>query len=302
MTSMPSTSETIPESVEQLITTLENGQRPWFTKSAEVYDTVKHAASALPLGGKLFESSLAAVCSLTHSIEANTHLHIALDVEQSHELINQLDALVSEQAIVVDDGMDHLRARLAVSVRHLLSAIVLHTNWATESAKRSTRTRYEVALDMLKLIVAKVQELRQTAEARGMEFITFTTETASHLSIAGKDKLVSVSKTTWAPMAMWALATAQPWVRLAVKHTQPYAHQALELSQPYVDKAMPYVDPWINKAKELNGKVLESKVVGPLVAQAESFAIDSAEHLLQETQEYCLADTPAPAPVDPVQQ
>jgi hypothetical protein len=303
-------SETIPQSVDNLITTFENGEKPWFLKVTEIYGTAKQAAHAIPLGEMLFDKSISAVSSVTKTIETNTKLHVAFDVEMSHDLINKIDSLILEHMVVADDGMDHLRSRLAVSLRHLLSAIVLHTNWATESAKTQTgrtygnlRTRFEAALEMLRAIVEtvkdavpltvnKVKQLGQTAEARSVEFITFTTETAVHLSTVGKDKLLSVSQSTGVlPLAMWALQTAQPYVRFAIKQTQPYATQAIEMSQPYVDKAKPYVDPLITKAKELNGKVLDSKMVGSLVAQAETFALESAEHLYHETQEYCL-DTP----------
>lgn len=114
--------ERIPGTVDRLLTILENGERPWFLKITEIISHTKVVANDMPCVEWLIEEVLPAISTLTQRIEASTRLPVGYDVAQLLHLCSQCDTFVKEQAIIVDDDMDELRAHLAVSLRGMLSA------------------------------------------------------------------------------------------------------------------------------------------------------------------------------------
>lgn len=304
------TTNSIPERVNDLITQLEKGEKPWFLKSAEIYKVAKNASQTIPLGSALFEQSLQSLSAVTKVIQENTKLRVAFDVEASHDLINQLDALLAQQLVFVDDGLDHARGRLALSLRLLLSAVVAHKDWALETARSQSaqastavRTRFEQALTVLTNILEVFKEsyphafgvLHQVTEKvgsvgkdyqdKGKAVLDYAQGQAQQYVEDSKNRLLQLSESLGLlAAARWTLIQAQPYVHYSILQSQPYVNQALNLSQPYLEKAKPVIDPWVHRAKEINDNVLNHKVVGPYWTKA----CDSAELLLTETKEYCL--------------
>ncbi|RYH31391.1 hypothetical protein EON65_02685 [archaeon] len=296
----PSFVDRTTQRVEDLIDQIASTEKPWFLKSTEIYRVSKDAAQAIPHGAEYFEKSLETVSKVTNFIENRTKLGVNLDVDKSHELLDQLDSLLAEQLVKVDDGFDHLRSRLAVSLRNLMGAIVLQKNLLTDLAQDQTRrtknallTRFELALEMMAnvLIVVKekyheaadkVAHMIESMESTTNDLLMYGTDMALSAMEETKDRLIKLHKSTGLEkLTFWALQTAQPYVRMSVGLSQPYVLKAIEVGKPYVDpyveKAKPYVE-------QVQHKVMENKVLGKIATKA----IDSATVLLEETKSYCL--------------
>lgn len=296
----PSFVDRTTQRVEDLIDQIASTEKPWFLKSTEIYRVSKDAAQAIPHGSEYFEKSLETVSKVTSFIEDRTKLGVSLDVDKSHELLEQLDSLLAEHLVKVDDGFDHLRSRLVVSLRNLMGAIVLQKNLLADLAQDQTRrtknavlTRFELALEMMAnvLIVVKekyqqaadkVTHLIEDAESRANELLMFGTDVVLTTFEETKDRLVKLHKSTGLEtLTLWALHTAQPFVRMSVGLSQPYVLKAIEVGKPYVDpyveKAKPYVE-------QVQHRVMDNKALAKLANKA----IDGAHVLLEETKTYCL--------------
>jgi hypothetical protein len=302
--STPIASVSIADRVGELIDQLETSNKPWFLQSTEIYKAAKDAATNIPYGSVLFDQSLAAVSLLTKNIQENTNLKVAVDVEDSHDLLVQLDTVLAQQLVVVDDGLDHLRARLAISLRQLMSAIVIRKNWAenyatqaTKSTASGVRTRFEYALDVLKSllsmvnenysgVVSGVQDVAHRVEVTGRDMLLRSKQMAT-ATAGNATKWIETGKlqaTGVYAVAFWLLHAAQPSIRAGVTKYRPYVAHAIEASQSYGEKAKPYVDPLLNRAKELSQSVLENQLLGPFVAKA----YEAGNLLVEETKAYCL--------------
>lgn len=294
----------IPQVLNSLIDTLATNEKPWFFKTTEIYKVAKDTTLAIPMGPTLFEKSLESVSYITTAIEDNTHLHVAFDVEHSHELINKIDLLVAENLHRADDGLDVMRGKLALSLRALLGAIVLHKNWAMHTAQvqqtktvTMLRTRYEQALHVLQGIVEAVERKYPSASVRvhhlavqaGELAVNAQSKATEYVTI-GKNKILALPQSRGlVNLTLSVLAFAQPYVRATVAKGQPLIESALAkyepYYQPYVERAKPLIDPLVQKAQDLDRRALENETLGPYVAQAHI----AANHLIEETKHYCLS-------------
>lgn len=306
-------SEKYPPRVEAIVEFLDHSQKPWFLSTTEVYKLVKNAASAVPLSQTVLEQSLTALAFITKYINESTRLNIVIDVEQSHDLITKIDSILSEQLVVLDDGLDGLRGKLSSSLRQLLVALVNHKKWAEDyaedtkdSAVAHAKTRYERAMafvqslveaarerfpatvDFVESTVANVQSAAQSYATGAQEKVNQLIESTA---AEGKARIAEVRHKVDATVfgtVQYFLSIAQPYVHKAVKTGTPYVNKAIEVSQPYVQRAQPYVDNLVVKATEVTESLKENKLVGPYVDTAYSLAhtaLDETKHYITPPEE-----------------
>ena len=284
---MTEVQEQIPTRVDQFLNVVEKGNKPWFLSTMEIYKIVKKAAASVPTSEVLLEQCLTAIGLVTRYINDNTGVKIAIDAESSYDLITKIDAVLSEQLIVVDDGFDGLRGKLSSSLRQLLVALVHHKNWieskaidTKEGTKTAILTRYERALGMLTSLLNYVKDkypaLTQTANG----YIDNAKQTV-HTVVA--TSVERVDNTIFGTIRS-ILRTAQPYVQNAVQRATPLVAQAVEVSQPIIVRAKPYVDPWVERANDVDAKLLQNQLVGSYVAKAHTIAHTAFD----EAKAYCI--------------
>jgi hypothetical protein len=304
------------EKIDHVLEELGNGDKPWFLSSTEIYKATKDAVASIPKGKDLFDQSLRSLSLITKKINASTNLNVAFEIEQSYDLINQLDAILADNLVIVDDGLDDLRGSLTGKLRNLITAVVQHKNWAEsyvvdkkESAKSKVLTRYEQALNMLNSLAGYIESKFPIAYAQVASLaysaslsVEELTASVSNRTIAIKDAAhstytASVDKTKETiesaqhkvdgiaiGLLQFGLRVAQPYVHHAMELTVPYVNQAICLSTPVVK---PYVEPVVRKAKDFNENLKETYFIGKYISKAN----DVATHVLHETQSYCIPST-----------
>jgi hypothetical protein len=261
----------------ELLRTIEKGEKPWFLTSTEVYRMVKSAVSMIGLSEVLVHRLLNGLTVLTKFINDNTRTQIVLDADQSYELINSLDVLLTEQMIGMDDGFDELRRKLCSTIRVLMVALVHHKEWTENylletkgTAVTAVQTRYETVLTFLKLLVAK-------AEERIPKMLLTSSEETSSSNVR-----VGFGWNIYGAYLQTLLLTAQPYVHSAVTYSLPYVEKAKEISHPYYDKAIaPYVVPVVTKA---DTRMKGNKFIGKYYSEAK----DTSTVILNEVKAYAL--------------
>jgi hypothetical protein len=261
----------------ELLRTIEKGEKPWFLTSTEVYRMVKSAVSMIGLSEVLAHRLLNGLAVLTKFINDNTRTQIVLDADQSYELINSLDVLLTEQMIGMDDGFDELRRKLCSTIRVLMVALVHHKEWTENylletkgTAVTAVQTRYETVLTFLKLLVAK-------AEERIPKMLLTSSEETSSSNVR-----VGFGWNIYGAYLQTLLLTAQPYVHSAVTYSLPYVEKVKEISHPYYDKAIaPYVVPVVTKA---DTRMKGNKFIGKYYSEAK----DTSTVILNEVKAYAL--------------
>jgi hypothetical protein len=287
----------------------EKGNKPWFVSPIEIYRVVKHAATSIPKSQEIFEGSINAISVITKYINESTRLNVVVDLNQVYELINKIDSILGEQLVVLDDGLDGLRGKLANSLRQLLNALVSHKNWAEEYLKtngekavNNARTRYEQALDFIQSLVQKAREKYpgfvnpifvsvEKAQELGNQAASVVTNTTgaikSYVNQTQEDVKSQIAKTqegihaTLFGALQLLLKEAQPYVRKTYLIGTPYISKVLGVSEPYIERAKPYVDPLLELATNVGERLKENTTIGPYVNSAISFAKSAIENTEQ---------------------
>jgi len=287
---------------QTVIEYLEHGERPWFLSTVEIYILVKKTVESLPYSQLLFDKSMAGIARLTKYINDNTTSNlIVLDANQSHELIEKLDSILSENLVILDDGLDGLRAKLSSSLRQLLVAIVNHKQWTESKAKKIKHATVETVYTRYELAMQFVHSLVETVRARFPLVVETAEKSAENLqkarNIAEKyvvdvndsvksfvDKTKSnVEHQTFGSL-IYLLRVAQPYVHRIVNTSAPLVNKTLSVSMPYLEQAKPHVNKIVSKAVDVTNTLKESKLVGTYVDTALSYA-----HVaIDETKSYVL--------------
>jgi hypothetical protein len=268
----------------ELLRTIEKGEKPWFLTSAEVYRMVKSAVSMIGFSEVLVHRLLNGLTVLTKFINDNTRVQIVLDADQSYELINSLDVLLTEQMIGMDDGFDELRRKLCSTIRVLMVALVHHKEWTENylletkgTAVTAVQTRYETVLSFLKLLVAKAEE-----RIFPKMLMTSSSSSPSSEETSSSNVRLGFGWNLYGAYLQTLLLTAQPYVHSAVTYSLPYVEKAKEISHPYYDKAIaPYVVPVVTKA---DSRMKGNKFIGKYYSEAK----DTSTVILNEVKSYAL--------------
>lgn len=304
------------QKLDHVLEEIGNGDKPWFLSSTEIYKTTKDVVATIPKGKDMFDQSLRTLSTVTKKINESTKLNVAFEIEQSYDLINQLDALLAENLVVVDDGLDDLRGKFAGNLRNLITAVVQHKNWAEsyavetkQAAKDKVITRYEQALNMLKSIAGYVESKFPVAYTQASTLVysaclqaeqisaSISNRTTAIKDVAHNTYTASVDKTKESiksaqhkvdslamTLVYFGLRVAQPYVHHAMELTVPYVNQAICISTPVVK---PYVVPVVQKAMNVNESLKDNHFIGQYVSKAN----DVANQLLHETKAYCIPST-----------
>lgn len=287
--------------VQSVIDYLEKGERPWFLSTVEIYGLAKKTVDLIPYSQTLFDKSLIALSLVTKYINESTKSNLVLDADQCHELIEKLDSILSESLVILDDGLDGLRAKLSSHLRQLLVAVVNHKKWAESKADKTkaaavetVRTRYELALQFVTSLVEKVKEKFPAAA----EFIQKTTDTVQKTTTAAKDYAAGVNEsvksfandvkgkidTQTFSSLIYLLQVAQPYVHKLVNTSAPLVSRTLTVSQPYINQAKPHVEKIVSKAVDVTNTLKENKLVGAYVDSALGYA----QVAIDETKNYVI--------------
>lgn len=304
-----STEEKYSPRVQTVIEYLEHGDRPWFLSSLEVYTLVKKTVEAIPYSQLLFDSSLASIAQLTKYINYNTKSNlIVLEVSQSHELIEKLDSILSEQLVILDDGLDGLRAKLSSNLRQLLVAIVNHKKWAESKAEatkdatvKTIRTRFEYAMYFVHRLVDKARErFPVTIDhiEKSVEHVQAIGHVAHQYAIDVNDTVMQISDKAKSNTLkifskiddqavgslIYLLRLAQPYVHKLVNTSAPLVSKTLSASDPYIQRAKPHVEKIVSKAVDVTNSLKENKFVGVYVDSA----LNYAQVAIDETKSYVI--------------
>jgi len=286
------------QKASEILETLGKGEKAWYTTPTEIYKYVKNMASNIPKGQQFVEKSISSISDATKYINESTRLNVAVDQEQTYQLINKLDELVSEQMIRLDDGLDDARGRFATSLRSLMNALVAQKNRAEEYAKNTrssaanaVKTRYEQVQAMLQSLLVKVREIYPEGYDQVAAIAHSSIEKAVELQNSAQgyvkattNKVHGYAHSTIFGTVQYLLKTAHPYVHMAVVTGQPYYYKALDASGPYIVSAKPYVDPLIERAEHVKDSLHDSKLLGPYIDTAFSYA----EVVINETKNYAI--------------
>ncbi len=256
---------------ESFLTILEKGHKPWYLSTSEIYKLVKGATKFIPRSGELFEQSLQAIALLTKYVNESTRINIVFDVDQTKELINKLDDLLSEQLVIVDDGFDSVRAKFNTNLKLLITALLQHSEWAQNFAKQQKDNATQVVSSQFEHALLILALLKNTAETKFPKVAKLASETIERVKStveSGKQLYHGEVPEYIRAYTLQFLTTAQPYVHKAVNYSIPVVQKAVDVSHPYYDKASPYVTPVIEKAQAIESSLRENSQYGPYVARA----------------------------------
>ena len=290
----------------------EGEDRPWYFSTLAVYDSVKSAVSALPVSPSLFNKIVETLSTLTQFLKEKTGANVVVvNEENATELIGKLDGFMHDQLIVVDDGCDHLRSKLAFVLQGLIDGLVAQKNLSMkkladladrsevfkQDAVTAAKDKYEYVLNLLKSAVSAVkarypETYEKVSAVATNAYQRVEDKTTSMLNSAKSttNTLVDLSKTSVnekiTETSAYILKTAQPYVHSAVQRSTPYVVTAVEVSQPYVVQAKPYYEPIIQRAQEVRQALEGSELVGPYVVRA----CDTANWTMEGVKVYCFSN------------
>lgn len=292
------TTPSILDNMESYLDSLESAPKPWFLSTTVIYKAVKDSITAIPMSKDVFEKAVGGISAITTYINDKTSAGIQVfDLEKSYELLGQLDGLLADRFIVMDDGLDGLRAMLSVNLKQLIGSILKQKEFiektATEKidiADKEMKARYEQVAQLLDKYLQAVKDKYperytqaiQTYEqviSKADEYKTTVDKAVSDNYNALRGKAVTSYESTVNTVfetQSYLLKTAQPYVQDAVARTQPYIAQAQPYVEPLIEKAKPYIEP-VHEALQNNA------YVGPYVKSA----TDTAIAAIEEAKNYC---------------
>jgi hypothetical protein len=295
----PAVEDSAESRLAQALNSLASAPKPWFLSSREIYQAVKDSAAAIPHGKEVFDASLQALVRLTYAIQTSSAAAVdtaqqqpapvvAVNAQQSYELINQLDGILADHLVALDDGLDGLRDQLARQSRHLITAVVLHKKKWTEtllpedSQSAASNTRFEQALQLLTSIL-------QRAEAQFPKTAAVVRLTATRV-VAGIEQGTQFWHSTTTPHSLATsvvaslLQRAQPLVHRSVEYGAPYWNHTLSLSRPYAK-------PVFELAKATAGSVEEKLSSNQRFGKHVIRVHDVAFSWMEEIGSYCIPAT-----------
>ena len=115
----------------------------------DIYTVAKDSLKAIPKGQESFNMAMKALSSVSMYVSNMTNAEqVAFSTLQLHELINQLDSILSSCLMYFDDGLDVKRGQLSVVLRQLIVELIRHKDMIV---KFSTE-KYEQARDSAQLV------------------------------------------------------------------------------------------------------------------------------------------------------
>lgn len=286
------------DNMESYLESLESAPKPWFLSTTIIYKAVKDSITAVPMSKEVFERAVSGLSSITTYINAKTSAGIQVfDLEKAYELLGQLDGLLADQFIVMDDGLDGLRAMLSVNLKQLITSIGEHKDFiektATEKidmADKEMKARYEQVSQLLDSYLQSVKDkypekYKQTIQtyeqviSKADEYKSGVDKAVSEYYQALRGKAVSGYEST--------VNTVFETQNYLLRTAQPYVQDAVALSQPYIAKAQPYVEPLVEKAKPYIEPVHEALQNNAYVGPYVKFATGTAAGAIEEAKNYC---------------
>jgi ElaB/YqjD/DUF883 family membrane-anchored ribosome-binding protein len=307
----PSFSSNISNSDSSVVST-----KPWFLSSCEIYKLIKHSILLLPYSETLFQKSLHGITLVTNFLndkvasaasssssssssssrnpQANknnkkgNHHYLPLTEQECSDLLNKVDAIISEELIMLDDGFDDLRSKLSGKLQGLRASLLSYQqnireriNESLDSSSASLTaacsSRYDQSMTSLALLI---QELREK-HPKITEKLNSITSTAKNLESSSRSSLQRYASSL--------LTTAQPFVHSAVNVSLPYLIKAQEISSPYYEQyASSYVQPVLNKAVNMEHSLKENKLLGNYIIKLEETSLN----VIKEIEHYALTSSP----------
>jgi hypothetical protein len=213
-----------------------------------------------------------------------------------------LDGFLRDQLIVFDDGLDHLRRKLAEALRGLIDGLQVQKELALlkvsqlpkragdvkDVSVRVVKSNFEY---MLGLCVLALDTFKSNCPETYEKMATITTNTyqkaedsINTMTNRGQDAINKVDEQIVTASAH-ILKTAQPYVHGAVERGTPLLVTAVEVSQPYVVQARPYLEPFVHRVLKVRSALEEHKLVGPYVVRA----YETANKTMEDVKVYCFA-------------
>eukprot|EP01038_Epipyxis_sp_PR26KG_P010989 gene10989-14763_t len=290
--------------LDSILVKIGDGDKPWYLTSADLYISLKAILSNIPKASDILERTLIAVYYFTSFINQNTHYNVVLEVDKAHELIDQLDSILSNLLATADDEVDDLRNRFSSSIRMLISALISHKEWVQSLLIYNTRAAQTNSMILFSRTITRAEQIRvvlkevllvvqtkypQTCEVISTLAISATEGVQTQSSnvvkfvenkVYDSKKIFSSAEENLLENVKYWLNVAQPYVRSIVTKTQPLVNHALEFSDPYINKAKPFVDPVISQTLQLQ----ENKTVGSYL----TMVIDNAKYVISEASTYAI--------------
>mmetsp|Transcript_6655 Transcript_6655/g.14421 ORF Transcript_6655/g.14421 Transcript_6655/m.14421 type:complete len:330 (-) Transcript_6655:232-1221(-) len=283
------------EVIESYLEALEKTPRPFFLSSFVLYNWIKVAASKIPLGSAAFEQTIAAIYSVINYVQIQTDMRvIVIKDTEVDDLVTQLDAVIADQFIRFDDGLDEMRVLLANALRGLVNSVVCNAKLAADVASTKASELYVVG----EQTAANVWTRCEQAQDKAVEMLQYLKKNYPDQCARIEGHLTTVKQTAdgcivkLTDTSVYLLKTAQPFVHLAVRGTEPYLARAVGVSQPYVVQAKPYLEPLLHRVTGVNSALKENKLLGPYVSRGEDLVVKTFE----EAKTYCNVNAEAAKP------
>lgn len=328
--------EQLAETVESWLKMLESGSKPWFLTTIDIYTVAKDSLKAIPKGQESFNMAMKALSSVSMYVSNMTNAEqVAFSTLQLHELINQLDSILSSCLMYFDDGLDVKRGQLSVVLRQLIVELIRHKDMIVkfstekyEQARDSAQlvykgavTRYEQAMVVTNAILSIAKDkypgpyglvettactsiaivttaaAAATTTAQGVVSCVDSTQAAVRSTVAvGVEETQALIDTTAYNTTAYVLQSVRPFVQVAAQLGTPYVQAAIAVGQPYVQ---PYVEATAIRAKPYLDKAQSSEMVSSRVDYYSPFveaAIQQAQLVLELTKTYAMPSSSSSSP------
>jgi len=294
------------DSVESHLSAMDSPTHPWYLSTKAMFRVVNKATMHLSVNHVKFEQSLYGITELTKFIDEKTARGaLYINLEKAQSLIDKLDAIRSDQFVVLNDGHDHQRTELSTALRNLEASIAEQKNLAESYLSAKAQESQDLDGTGLKM------GLRDTVSSLRAALTAFTNSNPVGQPVPGGEAVAGVHHGKFlsyffdlyhaldaqaAAASTLLLTQAQPYVHAAYQRGNPLIASAALWSQPYLDHVAPVVTPLLaplrDRVQQTNAALRQNRLVGGYVTSV----FDKARAALEQVSTYCVAPVAVTAP------
>ena len=266
--------------------------KPWFLKTEDIYEVVKHAAADVKYGDiVLAERAISVVDGFAIAISKNV---LRISETEGLSIVKKMDELTTSVLKSVDNGVDILRVKLAEvklveAIEKLQAAVLVHVQWTSENVKAAALEAQKHCISVKDQVVVAYQNSENVKAVKDRLEPLAVTVSSTYVSVEERVKQYLARVSTEYPEAVATFKqyivlphpdmltassiltnvrekaaavynNATPVASAFYTRALPVVTSFLDTAQPYVHKAIDLSSPYVNRALEISKPVVDIAV------------------------------------------